>query len=313
MADIFISYANEDRERARALADALQALGWTVWWDHKIPAGKTFAEVIEAELTAARCVVVLWSNESVTSEWVREEADAAKQQGKLLPARLDDVIPPLGFRAVHAADLIGWAGATDAPGFRQLVADLTTRLQTPPRPLPPLKPKPKPRPAPVVDEGQKKKGGTWWKVIVVFIVFFILSIIGNMLSDMQSDDFFAPEQTGQRLATPPPMGVAAPINVPLQWHDHALRYTGTLSLDGPRAMLRAAVVDQGTGVFIGNYEVPVAIAPAGADMMVSATFNVPRDSTTPVPHTHTSNLILRRFPDGSLRLLQNCPRPGECY
>lgn len=37
MADIFISYATEDRERAKALAEALELRGWSVWWTGRSP------------------------------------------------------------------------------------------------------------------------------------------------------------------------------------------------------------------------------------------------------------------------------------
>jgi len=73
MADIFISYANEDRERAGRLANALESCGWSVWWDRKIIAGQAFDEAIERELETAKCVVVLWSRNSIASErnWPR--------------------------------------------------------------------------------------------------------------------------------------------------------------------------------------------------------------------------------------------------
>jgi hypothetical protein len=71
MSDVFISYANSDRERARELANALSARGWSVWWDRNIKAGQSFDEVIERELDAAKSIVVLWSQASIASEWVK--------------------------------------------------------------------------------------------------------------------------------------------------------------------------------------------------------------------------------------------------
>ncbi len=65
MSDIFISYASQDRSRVEPLAKALEEQGWSVWWDRTIPPGKTFDEVIEEAIKAARCVVVLWSKISI--------------------------------------------------------------------------------------------------------------------------------------------------------------------------------------------------------------------------------------------------------
>ena len=74
MTDVFVSYAREDRERVAPLVEALEARGWSVWWDREILAGKTWDKVLGVELDRARCIVVVWSVTSIESEWVREEA-----------------------------------------------------------------------------------------------------------------------------------------------------------------------------------------------------------------------------------------------
>jgi hypothetical protein len=122
MADVFLSYASEDRERARAIADALSSLGWSVWWDRQILPGETFESVIERELAKADCVLVLWSRFSVQSHWARAEADEALHRGVLVPAMIDDVRIPIAFRHVQATSLIDWTpDAADHPGFGMLV------------------------------------------------------------------------------------------------------------------------------------------------------------------------------------------------
>jgi Skp family chaperone for outer membrane proteins len=135
LAHIFLSYASEDRVRAREIAADLEALGWAVWWDHKLQAGKTFAGVIESEIKKSDCVLVLWSKASITSRWVRDEANEGLERGILVPVLIDAVEPPMGFRSIHAANLIGYDGDQSSPGFRQLVSDLRALL-TPGAPAP---------------------------------------------------------------------------------------------------------------------------------------------------------------------------------
>ena len=81
MADIFISYSRKDLSRVGVLADALSDQGWSVWWDRQIPTGRTFDQVIAEALASARCVIVVWSEESIGSDWVREEADEGRRRG----------------------------------------------------------------------------------------------------------------------------------------------------------------------------------------------------------------------------------------
>lgn len=121
MSDIFISYCHEDEAKAKWLVEALKYQSLSVWWDSHIHYGKAFAQVIEEELDAAKCVVVLWSNNSVKSEWVQTEASEGRQRGILIPVLIEDVIIPLEFRRIQAADLIDWDGKSPHAGVDKLV------------------------------------------------------------------------------------------------------------------------------------------------------------------------------------------------
>ena len=117
MSDIFISYASQDRARILPLVEALQARGWSVFWDTTLLPGETWRRKITTELDAARCVIVLWSQTSVDSHWVEQEAEEGQSRKILVPALIDRVTIPLGFRSLQAANLVGWDGA---PGHREL-------------------------------------------------------------------------------------------------------------------------------------------------------------------------------------------------
>jgi len=124
MADIFISYAREDETRIRRLVDALEKQGWAIFWDRRIPAGKTWQSYIGQALSEAKCVIVAWSRHSILSEWVIEEANDGKKRGLLIPIFLDSVEPPLGFRGIQAADLTDWKPLSSSFTFDQLIQDI---------------------------------------------------------------------------------------------------------------------------------------------------------------------------------------------
>jgi hypothetical protein len=124
MSDIFISYASEDKEKAGLLAKVFEQQGWSVWWDRDIPAGRAFDEVIEEALDAAKCVFVLWSKASVKSDWVKEEASEGNRRKILVPALIEDVNIPLGFKRIQAIRLVNWKGQKPYPEINKLIRDV---------------------------------------------------------------------------------------------------------------------------------------------------------------------------------------------
>lgn len=75
MADIFISYSQKDADTARLIAALLSAQGYSVWCDTQLLSGDKYREVIMKELDAARAVVVLWTSNSVKSDFVQAEIE----------------------------------------------------------------------------------------------------------------------------------------------------------------------------------------------------------------------------------------------
>ena len=149
LSDIFLSYAHEDRNRAKRLAHILEKQGLTVWWDRKIIAGQNFDQVIEHALETSKCVVVLWSRHSVPSEWCRNEAAHAAERGVLVPAMIDPVKLPLEFRRKQTADLTNWDDNLSHGGFQALcdgIVAITTGKIPSPRETPPPQKKLKPLP-----------------------------------------------------------------------------------------------------------------------------------------------------------------------
>jgi hypothetical protein len=132
MPDIFLSYANEDREAAQALINLLEAAGWTVWSDRMIAPGSDFHSARVRALSDARCMIVLWSAHSMQSPWVAEEAEEGRRRRvSILPVQLDRVELPMGLRTIQAADLTDWDRSTATPKVQRLIADLESILARP--------------------------------------------------------------------------------------------------------------------------------------------------------------------------------------
>jgi adenylate cyclase len=125
MSDIFISYARSTEQMAQQIVDALRAQGFSVWWDDQLPVHRVYGEVIEERLGAARAALVIWSAEAARSEWVRSEANRAREHYKLVQVSMDGAPLPMPFDQIQCADLTGWAGDLEAPAWRKVVESLT--------------------------------------------------------------------------------------------------------------------------------------------------------------------------------------------
>jgi tetratricopeptide (TPR) repeat protein len=120
MASLFLSYSRGDQERIRPLAAALDRAGHDVWWDRQITGGEEFSGVIEQALESAEVVVVAWTAAAVKSAWVRDEAAAGRDTGRLVPVTLDGCLPPLGFRQYQTIDLSAWNGRSGSRALQPL-------------------------------------------------------------------------------------------------------------------------------------------------------------------------------------------------
>ena len=126
MSEVFVSYARSTERQAHQIADALRALGYDVWRDDQLPAHRAYGEVIEERLKAAKAVVVVWSLEAIGSQWVRAEADRAREAGTLVQLTVDGSLPPIPFNQIQCADLREWHGESDAPGWQKVEASIAS-------------------------------------------------------------------------------------------------------------------------------------------------------------------------------------------
>lgn len=121
---VFLSYAREDRADASGLSRVLKSLGYEVWWDHQLLPSENFRAAIRAQLDKADCVIVLWTEASVNSQWVIDEAERAAQAGKLVPIAIGALEPediPIGLNRQHLIIMPDGSAAAEDTFKRQLV------------------------------------------------------------------------------------------------------------------------------------------------------------------------------------------------
>ena len=124
MADVFVSYSRSDKGRVAPLVAALEAEGWSVWWDPAIAPGQQFDRMIADELDRARAVLVVWTADSVESRWVRGEARDGADRGILVPVQFGSARLPIDFRAFHTTNLDHPGDVTASPQFQEVLRAL---------------------------------------------------------------------------------------------------------------------------------------------------------------------------------------------
>ena len=130
MHELFISYCRHDSDAANALADTLSKAGLSVWLDRKgIQEGAAFDTQIEEAIAQTRVVIVIWSEHSVKSHWVRAEAAYALGKRKLLPISIDQSEPPLQFMQIQTIDFRYWDRTSNLHAFQILAGALAKRLE----------------------------------------------------------------------------------------------------------------------------------------------------------------------------------------
>jgi len=133
---VFLSYSRADLDRARPVIALLEAAGFDVWWDGRLEGGENYLLTTETALETADCIAVLWSQTSIASHWVRDEAQRGRERGCLVPLSLDGTMAPLGFRQFQLLDISGWQGDPAAPEAARIIASVRSRAGGAAVPLP---------------------------------------------------------------------------------------------------------------------------------------------------------------------------------
>jgi len=156
-AHVFLSYASADRERALALADALEGAGVRVWLDRRSIAGGTSwnAEIVRGIQDCA--ALLLTSAAAVRSRNVQRELQFAVEFDRaILPVRLEATEYPAEMRYALAG--VQWVDVLDRPASDWLadVPQALARVGIPGAAAVPVIPAPSPPSATVPGETKER-------------------------------------------------------------------------------------------------------------------------------------------------------------
>jgi uncharacterized membrane protein YhaH (DUF805 family) len=285
MADVFISYAREDHSRAEQVARGLTAMGLECFWDTEIPPGQTWSDYIEGKLDGARAVVVLWSQHSTKSQWVREEARMGRDKSKLIPAVIDGSPPPLGFGEVQAADLTSWRGESNTPQWTRFANAVFTVARGTPPPQEQAAPQPAPSAwraaatsAPSGDaenlspigyvqkclrlyfdgKGRARRSEYWWWILFTVIVSVVAWIVDAGVSGINP---YTSQPNSQVVSIVASLAVLAPSLAVMSRRFHDVGLSGWLV---------AAVF----GAYVVGWAMTAAAMPLGALIVIATALAV---------------------------------------
>lgn len=109
--EVCLLYSTEDKAVASKLENALNYYSIDIWNTQNIAIGNQIVAETEKTLKQAKFIIVLWSNKSVNSAFIKELASNAKEQRKkLIPVLIENVNVPSQFIDIQPASLIGWNG-----------------------------------------------------------------------------------------------------------------------------------------------------------------------------------------------------------
>jgi hypothetical protein len=106
------------------LVGAVMRAGYSVWWDKDLPPHLSYGDVITQQIQEAKAAIVIWSGRAGSSQWVRAEADLAREHGKLIQASVDGTTPPLPFNQIQFVSIADWQGEADHPGWLKILESL---------------------------------------------------------------------------------------------------------------------------------------------------------------------------------------------
>jgi hypothetical protein len=251
MVDVFISYSRANQQVVRQLAEKVKGLGYSVWWDDELPPHLSYSDVITDKIGSARAAIVVWSEDAASSEWVRAEADVARNQKKLIQTSIDDKMPPMPFNQIQFASIGDWHGEDDHPGWKKVKASLealcgpeapTLRYPIPSTPPPAAPPPAAPAPAPAAKAGSKLVPALIACVVLVALAgFYLLFARGDGTPGQAPVTAQAAPAANQSAAAPTPAPAATEPDAAAPITD--AQFTEAATVDAPAEIRSGPAAD----------------------------------------------------------------------